>query len=570
MSEDRLKGLAEASRRGLLNPEQQGAFEEASRRGLANLSDSRPAAGQADAGAAPADTGSAMGAAGSGFMHGLGNILYGGAQLGARMQEPTGFSDIDQGLAGRVDRATSARQKAYEESPQVKGHPIASGIGEFGGEVVGTSPLMLLPGGQATTAGRLGMSALGGAAAGALSPTTGEGDFWSQKLGQGARGAAGGAVAGGAGEVLSRAVSPSMTAAAQSLSDKGITLTPGQAMGGSVRRVEEAFKSYPILGNFIRGSEKRSIESFNVSALNQALEPIGQALPKGIEAGHEANKKAANLIGDAYDDILSKLNFKVDAPFAQNMAQLRTLASEMPATQRDQFEAILTNRLEGRLKGGVGLSMDGQTLKQVESEFRNFADQYRRSPDAAQRQLGSALNQTRQEIRDAVARQNGPDNAQRLRNIDYSYAMLVRMEDAASRRGASEGVFRPVDLRDAIRSGDKTVRHRAFAQGDALLQDFAEAAQSVLPGKMPDSGTIERGATILGGSELLAHMLGAGPGLELGAAAPLLGTPLYTEAGQRLFNQYARPGPTRQAAGKGLRAADPYLAPAAGILGAGM
>jgi len=66
--------------------------------------------------------------------------------------------------------------------------------------------------------------------------------------------------------------------------------------------------------------------------------------------------------------------------------------------------------------------------------------------------------------------------------VNSGYAMFTRIEDAAANKavGGHEGVFETGDLMTAVRKGDRSVRKGAFARGDALMQDWAETAHSVL------------------------------------------------------------------------------------------
>ena len=111
----------------------------------------------------------------AGLLHGAGNIVHGAARIGARMGEAsdTGFGpELAPGTAESVDNMTIARQKAFEQEPTTKQHPIATKIGEVGGEAVGatamTAPLALVPGAGGALWARLLAGGIQGAAGGAL------------------------------------------------------------------------------------------------------------------------------------------------------------------------------------------------------------------------------------------------------------------------------------------------------------------------------------------------------------------------------------------------------------------
>jgi hypothetical protein len=494
-----------------------------------------------------------------GAAHGLANPIFGGAQIGARMQEPNYFAPTpDEGLVKTVDTAAQERQQQFQADPRTKAHPTATAIGEIGGEAVSPPNLAL----AAIPGGGVAKAALTGAASAAMAPTAGD-DFWSDKKRQIALGLVGGGVGGGAANIAGKVIAPPMRAAAQKLRDAGVSITPGQMIGGVARRAEEAAKSFPILGSFIRGAEGRGFESFNRAVINQALEPIGKSLPKDLEGGARGQVSyAAHALDAAYDRILPKMTFREDPGVIADLDSLRTLVKEMPAAQVEQFSNILQNRLAQRL-GSQG-NMDGQTLNQVWSELGNLASTYRTSSDAAQRQLGTALEETRSIIHQALTRQNPPELVKELENTRAAYAMLARIETAANRRAGSSGFFSPLDLLSAIRSGDRTVRHRAFSHGDALMQKFAQAGQDVLSSKLPDSGTPERaGWMALEGLGLLAG--GSRFPWETAAAGSVATLP-YTKIGSDVVARYLSPGARRRGIGQGFSDLDAVLGVPGGII----
>lgn len=543
----------------------------------------------------PTTPGGGWRAVGKGLMHGAGNIFYGAAQTGAHMGPDEGgaaFADPAD-LAARqqtVDKVVQERQKAYTGDADVKAHPYLAGTGNIAGEIAATSPLMLIPGaGEAGLGARLGLAAGQGALAGSLQPVT-SGDFAKGKGKQVLAGAAGGAGGEAVLGTAARVVAPKVSSAVRKLAESGVQMTPGQLgvgggiFGQSVRRLEEGLKSFPVLGNFIRAGEHRSIEDYNRAVINQTLEPVGASLPKNTQIGHDAVRFAQEKLDEAYSGLLRDPNvrFHADGTFSDNINSLRELAAELPPAQQAQFENVLKNRLLKRLgaeatrdpthrtmveHGLITGQMDGQTYKQVEGELGQFASNYMKSSDAAQRDLGNAVAQLRAELHDSLERQN-PAMAGQLRAVNRAYAMLTRVEDAAGRRGASDGVFRPTDMLQAVKAGDRSRRKRAFAAGDALMQPFAEIGQKVLPGKMPDSGTTERGALLFGIGELVSHLFHS-PEAGLALAAPILASPLYTRPVSSAIQRYMTSGTGRQAFGQAIGDIAHYVDPALGVIAGG-
>jgi hypothetical protein len=231
----------------------------------------------------------------------------------------------------------------------------------------------------------------------------------------------------------------------------------------------------------------------------------------------------------------------------------------MPPDRAAQFENIYNNRVARRL--GPQGNMDGFTFKQVESELTNLGNGFRRSRDMADQQLGAAIGELRASLRDALERSN-PGKASEIGAVNRGYAMLSRVEDASMRRSTGDGVFSPNDLwqsikKDAIRSG----RRKAFARGDGLMLDLANAGQAVLPSTVPDSGTWGRALLTGGLAEMVHHPEAILP--FLAGAVPY--TAPVSNATNWAVNRLAQqPGPTRNALAQLLRAGSTIGSPAVG------
>lgn len=501
------------------------------------------------------------------IIKGMADPMLGMVQLGAHLGQtpidtelgmsPEGVGIADQITPTDINKSIAQQETEYQDQRKAQG---STGVDwpRIAGNIVSPVNLAALavPMGGAGIASKLAMgTALGAGQAGMQPVTEGGDDYWSRKALQLEVGAG----VGAAGAGIAAGVFPQMSEDAARLAQSGVPLTPGQ-MAPMLRRPEEALKSFPILGNFIRSAEGRGTEGFNRAIVNQALEPVGESLPQNISIGRDAISYAQNTLSNKYDDLLPQLTFQTTPSFTQGMAEIGRNVSEMPPEQATQFNNVIQNRLLSRLDQDGG--MDGNTAKQVDSELGNFARKYRSSSDAAQRDVGSAVAQVQSLIRDSLAESN-PEAATDLKNLNASYAMLTRLENASTRRVGSDGVITPNDLLSAVRQGDNTVRHRSFAAGDALMQEYAEAANRVLPSRMPDSGTTERGfwgilAGDLLGEAALHGASGAMPAvLKYGGLGLAMGLP-YTRLGAPaagLVPSIARPA---------LRA---LPAPAGGIVG---
>lgn len=441
-----------------------------------------------------------------------------------------------EGVEG-VDAAINQRDAQYQAARQAVGRD-GMDWARLGGNIAGITPMMAaMPAGGAGMAGRMLAGGAQGAVAGAMAPVIGEQaqqDFGGEKSGQallgGAFGAAAPAVIGG----VARMVSPRASlpgSPAQTLAREGVELTPGQALGGAIMRAEDRAMSIPIMGDAIRGARSRANESLNRAVYNRVLEPIGKSTSK---SGREAVDDAVRFVSQAYDDVLAKVRFVPDNEFTQNISQLRGMAQNLPAREARAFDQVLQREVIEPLTKGRWA--DGQTFKRVESQLGERAQQFLRATDAYQNDVGRALLEVQKSLRESLSRMN-PSHAKELRSVNTAYANLVRMENAAGRIGAHDGVFTPQQLAQAIRQSDRSVRKRAYSRGGALMQDLSDAAQSRMSAQVPDSGTPERlmAAALAGGAGYMASpaipaALAAGaipylPGLSKAATSAIMSRP---------------------------------------------
>lgn len=463
-----------------------------------------------------------------------------GMSFGDRLNAGAGKAMVDtyrglKQLLGVGDQ--DALQKEVDESKKLDAPLMRTG-GGVTGNIVGNMATWALPGIgvaraagavpaiagalQAFSAARPVLSGIAagagtGAAQGALEPTaTGDSRLGNMAIGAGI-GAAGGAIPG----LLARVVKPSSSDDVARLVNEGVRLTPGQATGGALKRIEDAATSVPVVGDVIKRAQTRGIEDFNRAGFNRALAPIGEKVGKDFNIGREGIAAVESKIGAAYDRALNKIvRVDLDDQFGAEVGKLVGMTAELGEGPAKQFGAILKNRVLDKITPAG--TMSAETMKAVESELGRQVRQWSGSSDAAQRGLASALREVQSSLRGAVERSAGPAAAGDLKAANTAWANFVRIQDAASRLGAKDGVFTPAQLLNAVKSGDKSVRKSAFARGDALMQDLAESAKNVMPSSVPDSGTASRIFTGGGIGGLLGNAMGVEPSTMALAASAML------------------------------------------------
>lgn len=469
---------------------------------------------------------------GAGLGHGLGSTVLGAQQLLGRGLTAIGSDHVGPWLTN--DAEQGIKNLDAQVQPYADANPLTTTAGKIGGNIVGTAPLAALAPEAlaATTMGRIGTGAAIGAASGAAAPVDPSsqnywGDKGQQALTGGAWGAGGAALANALGGIVGGANG----AAQRRLADSGVTMTPGQILGGGAARTEEKLTSVPILGDFIKNAQQRSVQSFNRAAYDNALEPIGQTLPRDVPIGSDAVQAVRDRIGQVYQSIEPRANFVADQNFNADVGAIRNnLAQTAPATLQ-QFDNIVANQVTNKLQHGFVL--DGRQWGNTRSEISTLArNQTLGNATPDNRALAGALGELNDAINAGVGRASPPDVLPDLARANAAYARYKQIENAAGSAGASNNgnVFTAAQFQNAIRRGSTSGQK---ATNSGLNAQFGADAQDVLGAKYPNSGTPGRAAIMaalgaLGGHAVLPPGV-ATPAIGAGALAALP----YTGLGQR-------------------------------------
>lgn len=518
---------------------------------------------------------SALSGGGMRFLKGLKDPIDAGAQMLPRAASfvtslggmaPNRASQFFDSEAQRMDKSIADSETQYQDARKAAGQE-GFDFARMGGNVVSSLPFGAVvpaavkaaaPVAAASLAGRVGAGIGGGALSGAFTPVT-EGDFAQEKGKQLLTSGIVGGMVPVAGAGLSRIVSPnaSVNPALQQLRDAGVNPTVGQALGGMANRVEEKAMSLPIMGDAITAARRGAVEKFNKATLQKVVDPVGGKI---TQTGQDGIRQAGDIASKAYDEVLAKIGgIKLDRQFAQDLTQLQSMAQKLRPEFASRFEQELRDTVLRRVSPNGG--MLAQFAKRADSDLGQLATRYRASGVASEQEFGQAIGQLQTLLRDQIRRSAPANAAKELDAANATYAMLTRAENAGKKAALQGSTFTPSQLMQAVREGDKSVRKRAVARGDALMQDWATAGQSVLGNVYPDSGTTGRMLLGLGalGSGAVSPAIPAG--LLAGAAA-------YTSPAQRLGLLLAASRPqSAQGLAQGIREASPYLA-APGVMAA--
>ena len=459
------------------------------------------------------------------------------------------FGDQAQDVQSGIQQRTAPLQQEGVDFPRMVGNII--------------SPANVIPATRAAAgaATPLSASVRVGATGGVLTPVESpESAFGEQKLTQIATGAAAGPVLEKAGGLIA----PRLTDAAKTLRESGVrNLTPGQAFGGALQKVEQGLESIPWVGELFSGARSRNIEDFNRAAYNRVLANLDETIPSD-KVGREAYKYVDTSLSKEYDKLLPKLQLPQGTMVADGTGAsvfferkvsdiVNSYRADLPDGVPDRVGKIVENYLLKNLQKG---DLTGRQVKQVESIFSRQINKFLRSTDADQKTAGDALLSVQAALRDAIEAAN-PQFRGQLQPINRAWSELSILKKAA--QTGQEGVFSPAALLQAAKSGD-TSRGRNFARGEAKMQELAEAAKKSLGNQIPDSGSAFRGMVGIGG---LAGLGGLDPTTAAATVAASLG---YSKQLQPYMAKLFTERPELMGlVGKTIRQGLPYLSP--GLLG---
>lgn len=469
-----------------------------------------------------------------------------------------GMSPLGAGVIGAADFLTAGTLDNFTGDP-AKARAVMGGVQEMNpnayllGQVAGGvgSGLGLEAGlGRAGLGGlarmRVGDAALGASYAAGSADEEGDSRVAAALMG-GATGLAGGALGRGVSRTAGRLVAGVRDNATRALNREGVPLTVGQALGGVAKTTEDRLAGLPVVGDAINARRTEGLEGFNRAAFDEALAPINATT--GGQIGQGGINAVQDATSGAYDRALNGLVVQADAPFARDMLGAFQDANRLPQTVRDNARDTLSLRVGDNFAYGAGPNgqilpmMTGNDFQQSIRGLRGDAASFASQPYGAD--FAGVTRAAEGALEGMVARQS-PDTlpAYQAANSAYRNQQVVQNAVlAALNNPRGGGVFTPTQLGQAARANTiKFGGRNAAARGDMPFNDLQQAAQSVLPAQIPDSGTAGRAvipavAAALAGGGGAAATDGtgaerAGAGLGTGAVAAALVAAPYSQAGR--------------------------------------
>ena len=485
-----------------------------------------------------------------------------GIGLGQTLNEMLGVVGLD---TDKLPRASDTRE--FNESVQKYALTPSMYPGYKTGDTVGTiasaAPLALATRNPAVFGA--------GAAYGFAQPTEQENDLKTRGLNSLLYGttALGGNMLGqgitAAGRGLLNPALPSKAVA--DLTNRGVPLTPGQFRGGLPKTVEDAATSVPFLGPKITDARMQSIEGFNRATLNNALEPIDSTVTKiGFEGFDQANTAISNVYDDAYKALPT---VKIEGDSGKQLADefFNIQGSIIKDGSRKDYKNQMTKEFYNQFNLNKASGIPGRAWGDVQKTLRDRGFKILKTDE----ELGQALIDTSAAMNEMAARTSGKFG-ELLKSANLAHRNMRGVRNATASAATNEGVFMPSQLLSGIKKSDKSPDKLSFAKGNMPLQDFGRSGQSVLPSKMPNSGTADRQALmqVVGGGS--AALGGAGFGLPgaIGVPGALMASrSLYRPGSMAAINRMRNRPDLVRAAGSGFNIPQVLRAPVTtGLFGA--
>lgn len=369
-------------------------------------------------------------------------------------------------------------------------------------------------GGNAAALGT-GMAELGpiaaGAVSGALQPNYNAKDSTDVDVGALESGASGAALGYGLNKVANF-LSPKVNTAIKYFTDRGVYPTAGQIsqmsdtwIGKLPAAIEEGYSRLPFIGGFVNRARNASIEDMNKMAYDDALAPINRSVDPKAAVGQDGLQDVASKIDTAYEEAKKKLTFKADQDYIDNVADINarlygdvshlekpdgTLVANPDAGMGafDKPLRDLYHRVTGSFSqaaGDTSNAMDGATLVRAQSVLKTNIQRLSKG-NANDQAMADLLKEFNGNVNAALQRTNTPRDLADLANAHKSYQLYQRLVDASTAAKNNGFVFTPNQYMNSIArwSGKDQL-----ARGQAVNQDFAEAASDLFKNTIRDSGT---------------------------------------------------------------------------------
>lgn len=414
-------------------------------------------------------------------------------------------------------------QTAYDETvnsirSDLKSFREQEPLYAYGSEIAGSLPTAILGGAGLAKAG-LGAVKSAGLMGGAYGGfATDSDDPLDRTIGTTVGGLTGGTL---------QKVAPYATESAKKLIKRGVPVTVGDAVGGGLKRVEEAMTSVPFVGSAISNAKQRSKQAFDKTVYEEVLEPLKTlgVKPKEVvkgKTGNELYDAVETVVSKAYEDVVPTLKL----PNRQSVqSKIDDAIYNSAETLDDNLEKVFFKDLEKIIysKFDADGNISGQAYKTAISQLRTKARKIGASQPTlfSDDLIGSYKNVEKTLIE--ILKDTNPTQKAKLDAIDKSFKRLLPVERTVIQ--SEGGEFTADQVLRNIKKADTSLRNKDFARGKADMQPLVRAGQETIKQRLPNSGTADRsmlGSFALGGGLAIDPIsVGVGSGLTVPAYSRL-------------------------------------------------
>lgn len=303
-----------------------------------------------------------------------------------------------------------------------------------------------------------------------------------------------GALTGGAAGAVLSPLAPRVAESVKGLIPEGVKTTVGQTfeggLGQAVRGVEDVLSRMPIFGVAPTASRQRALRSFNVAAVNQALEPVAELGIKPLKTTIEPRKavsSAYNALSSKYDEILETVN--IPSVKSLKKAVANTIKDKGRKLEKEKRDALLGEAEEIFDKYTVNNQISKQDFKSAQMDLRELSQDYLKSLSPADKNVGRVVSDISDTFFAELSKTN-PSAAKNIKLIDSAYARFKPLQYLTAMTKESSGTFTPRQLLSELgQGGRRQAGLQKLVDVEKPLQKLAMDAQDVLPSRIVGSDT---------------------------------------------------------------------------------
>jgi hypothetical protein len=408
---------------------------------------------------------------------GIGQVLDAPAQYLEQKLKGTAVGDVISQFGQKLGLPT-AEQAATQRPEEIRrlreeNKPISNTTAGMAGNITGDiGQALLLPGGTILKSG------IAGSALGSAQPV-GEGESRVMN-------AIGGGTAGALGQAGVNAISRIAQPIAKNLSKQaekgvevlkkaGVPLDLAQETGSKVMSWAKRLTSdNPFTG----GGSQAFVEAQN----NAYTKAIAKTMGENTERiTPEIIQNAKLRLGDNYDNLFGRNGVRVTRDFQKSLNELK-LDSEKVMPEGQKGITNIVNDILDKSKVNMGL-LTGKQYQAIKQQLSAMEAQ----GGTAGHYAGELREKLFEGLSDTIKKIGSKEDLQLLKQTNKQYGNMKKIEDVALKD--PEGHISASQLYNSLTAKSK---RNSFYQEDPELARLASAGKSVLPEKMPNSGTAAR------------------------------------------------------------------------------